>query len=88
MKKSRILMSVAIAASGMFLLNSCGKTLGCASSLVKITTAASEFASDTSAANCLKYKNALNDWLNNSSCSQADSATKALFQEDLADLGC
>lgn len=90
MKKTKVFMVLAVVAAGssMVWLASCGKGLSCASAVINVSTAASNYANDQSTANCQAYKDALNKWLDNSKCSGADATTKAAFQEDLQDLGC
>ncbi|MCK5028630.1 MAG: hypothetical protein KAR57_03285 [Bacteroidales bacterium] len=84
MKKVLSLIAIPLFATAI-LTSSCSKDnpVSCAQKLVEVTSAAQDYALDDSDANCITYKNALEDYVN------CDGITdKAYYQTLLENLPC
>jgi len=84
MKKVLIFGVVALFTAGIF-ATSCDEDnpISCAQKLVEVSSAASAYSSDPSDANCIIYKNALQDYINCDGIAQTDKATYQAIMEAL-----
>jgi hypothetical protein len=73
----KIIITVAIFATTAFIIQSCTKAVTCIQLATDVANTQSAFLSDSS--KCSAYKAALTAWLNNSTCANADSTSKALY---------
>jgi hypothetical protein len=88
MKKIAITTIAFLAAAVITTQYSCTKVLSCIDLVKDVSSAASKFGSDSTAANCKEYKAALQSWLDNSSCTGADPTLKTEYQGIIDSLNC
>jgi hypothetical protein len=86
--KKIIISGFGYVAISCMVLMSCGKTQTCVNLITAVTTASNNYASEPTKANCEAYKTAMQNWINNADCSNADATTKADFKAAVDSMVC
>jgi hypothetical protein len=86
--KKIIISGLCYAAISCMVLMSCGKTQTCVNLITAVTTASNNYASEQTKANCEAYKTAMQNWINNADCSNADATTKTDFKAAIDSMVC
>ena len=84
--KKIVLFSAVAALSLTLALNSCKKDnpISCTQRAIDVTNAAQNYANDPSSANCITYKNAINDYLECDIVTQTQKDSYELILDGLA----
>jgi uncharacterized alpha/beta hydrolase family protein len=82
----KVIITIVVFAITALIIQSCTKAITCVQLATDVANTQSAFVADSS--KCSAYKAALNAWLNNSTCANADSTSKAAYTTVKNSLPC